>query len=179
MPTGKGPEIGSVYLQDETMSGDAGLLGPNVLRFLSRSRHPLGFGYLRAEGMLDDARPIELWITCRMTHIASLGALADETPAPDGPTSRSYGEAVSAAEALRKVTGEARYAADLARWWGYADRYLIDHEHGSWHHELDPTNRPGHSVWPGKPDVYHAYQAAVIEDLPLVPSFATALAARR
>jgi mannose/cellobiose epimerase-like protein (N-acyl-D-glucosamine 2-epimerase family) len=87
-------------------------------------------------------------------------------------------EAIGAAEALRKVTGEQRYADDLARWWAYAAAHLVDHAHGSWHHELDPGNRPAGTVWPGKPDVYHAYQALLVEDLPLVPSFAAALAQR-
>jgi len=87
-------------------------------------------------------------------------------------------EAVGAAEALRRVTGEQRYADDLARWWAYAEDNLVDHDLGSWHHELDSGNRPAATVWSGKPDVYHAYQAALIEDLPLVPSFASALAAR-
>ncbi len=85
-------------------------------------------------------------------------------------------EAVGAAEALRKVTGERRYADDLARWWAYADAHLVDPDGGSWHHELDPENHPAASVWPGKPDVYHAYQALLVQDLPLVPSFASALA---
>ncbi len=84
-------------------------------------------------------------------------------------------EAVNAAEALRQATGEARYAADAAAWWAYAAEYLIDHHRGSWHHELDPHNRPAGTVWPGKPDVYHAYQAALLPALPLVPSFAVAL----
>ena len=84
-------------------------------------------------------------------------------------------EAVGAAEALRKVTDEPRYAHDLERWWAFADRHLIDREGGSWQHELDPENHPADTVWPGKPDVYHAYQALLIEDVPLVPSFAAAL----
>ncbi|MCB0909452.1 MAG: AGE family epimerase/isomerase, partial [Nocardioidaceae bacterium] len=88
-------------------------------------------------------------------------------------------EAVNAASALERVTGEQRYLADAARWWAYADRHLVDHERGSWHHELDADNRPSATVWPGKPDVYHAYQAALLPDLPLVPSFAAALRARR
>ncbi|WP_062464614.1 AGE family epimerase/isomerase [Demequina soli] len=87
-------------------------------------------------------------------------------------------EAVNAAEALRQVTGEPRYAADAAAWWGYADACLVDHVDGSWHHELDPWNRPARTVWPGKPDVYHAYQAALLPVLPLAPSFASALAER-
>jgi mannose/cellobiose epimerase-like protein (N-acyl-D-glucosamine 2-epimerase family) len=84
-------------------------------------------------------------------------------------------EAVGAAEALHKTTNEQRYADDLVRWWAYADHHLVDHLQGSWHHELDPANRPASTVWPGKPDVYHAYQALLVEDLPLIPSFATAL----
>jgi sulfoquinovose isomerase len=87
-------------------------------------------------------------------------------------------EAVSAATALFAVTGDPRYARDAAGWWAYADRYLVDHERGSWHHELDPANRPSATVWPGKPDVYHAYQACLEPTLPLVPSYAAALAAR-
>ncbi len=86
-------------------------------------------------------------------------------------------EAVNAAEALARVTGQDRYRADAALWWDYARRYLVDPA-GSWHHELDPANRPAATVWPGKPDVYHAYQAALLPELPLVPSFAAALARR-
>ncbi len=87
-------------------------------------------------------------------------------------------EAVTAAEALRQVSEDRRFGNDAHRWWEYADRYVIDHERGSWHHELDPDNRPAATVWPGKPDVYHAYQAALLPTLPLVPSFAAALAER-
>jgi sulfoquinovose isomerase len=84
-------------------------------------------------------------------------------------------EAVSTAEVLHRVTGEQRYRDDLKRWWAYADRRLVDHQLGSWHHELDPENRPSAEVWSGKPDVYHAYQAALLPLLPLAPSLATAL----
>jgi mannose/cellobiose epimerase-like protein (N-acyl-D-glucosamine 2-epimerase family) len=85
-------------------------------------------------------------------------------------------EALNTSEVLHRATGDARYAEDNAHWWAYADRYLIDRVHGSWHHELDEENRPGARVWSGKPDVYHAYQAAVLPSLPTTPSFATALA---
>lgn len=87
-------------------------------------------------------------------------------------------EALAAATALHAVTGEERYARDAQEWWAYADRHLVDHERGSWHHELDPANRPSAAVWPGKPDLYHAYQACLLPTLPVVPSFATALAHR-
>lgn len=87
-------------------------------------------------------------------------------------------EAASTATLLHELTGSPRYAQDVTAWWAYADRYLVDHERGSWHHELDPANRPAGTVWPGKPDVYHAYQAALLPTVPLVPSFARALADR-
>lgn len=87
-------------------------------------------------------------------------------------------EAVSAASVLHRATGEPRWAQRYAQWWAYADRYVVDHERGSWRHELDPTNAPAATVWAGKPDVYHAYQAALAPDLPVAPSYATALAAR-
>ncbi|MDX1657640.1 MAG: AGE family epimerase/isomerase [Nitriliruptorales bacterium] len=83
-------------------------------------------------------------------------------------------EALAAAEALRRATGEERFADDALTWWAYADRHFVDHDRGSWHHELDPSNRPSATVWPGKPDVYHAYQASLAPLLPTAPSFAAA-----
>ncbi|MFP5335395.1 MAG: AGE family epimerase/isomerase [Actinomycetes bacterium] len=87
-------------------------------------------------------------------------------------------EAVNTATVLHRVTGERRYADDARRWWAYADEYLVDHERGSWRHELDERNRPAAGTWAGKPDVYHAYQAALLPELPVVPSFAAALRRR-
>lgn len=84
-------------------------------------------------------------------------------------------EAVNAAVTLHRVTGEPRYRADYERWWAYADRHLVDRTHGSWHHELDPENRPASTVWPGKPDVYHAFQATLVPFLPPAPAMSTAL----
>jgi sulfoquinovose isomerase len=65
---------------------------------------------------------------------------------------------------------------DLEReWWEQAERFYVDREHGSWHHELDEHNRPSHTVWQGKPDVYHALQATLIPRFPLTPSLAESL----
>ena len=86
-------------------------------------------------------------------------------------------EALAAAATLHAVTGEAAYAAWHERWWAYAETHLIDREHGSWHHELDPDNRPSAGTWAGKPDVYHAFQATLVPRLPVWPPFARALAA--
>ena len=85
-------------------------------------------------------------------------------------------EAIAAAAALRTRTGEDRYAELAATWWAYAERYLFDPTYGSWHHQLDASNHVIHTVWPGKPDLYHAVQATLIPRLPLAPSMATALA---
>lgn len=46
-----------------------------LLDFARAAAVPQGFGYLDAEGRLDPDRPVELWLTCRMTHCFALGAL--------------------------------------------------------------------------------------------------------
>ncbi len=47
-----------------------------LLEVAAGSRHPGGgFGWLRDDATLDPDRPRELWITCRMTHVHSLGLL--------------------------------------------------------------------------------------------------------
>jgi sulfoquinovose isomerase len=84
-------------------------------------------------------------------------------------------EAIAAAAALRIRTGDDRYAELAATWWAYAEHYLFDRTFGSWHHQLDAGNHVIETVWPGKPDLYHAVQATLIPRLPLAPSMATAL----
>jgi len=90
-------------------------------------------------------------------------------------------EAIAAAYALGLTTGEKGWYDDLLTWWRYAQRHLVDADHGSWHHELSATNEVASRTWEGKPDVYHALQMCLLvgDTLPLAPSFATALAARR
>ena len=53
-------------------------------------------------------------------------------------------EAVLAADALHRRTGEDRFAAVAARWWDEIDRYFLDREHGGWWQELAPDMTPGH-----------------------------------
>lgn len=84
-------------------------------------------------------------------------------------------EAIGAAAALYRVTGDARYAQDYSRWWDYVSEFLMDRERGSWHHELDASNVPSRKVWPGKPDIYHAFQATLLPLLPLAPGLAVAV----
>jgi len=88
-------------------------------------------------------------------------------------------EAVLAADALHRRTGEERFAAAAARWWGEIDRYFLDRENGGWWQELAPDMTPASSTWSGKPDLYHSYQAVLFPSLPLSPTAATALAQRR
>ncbi|AXQ46959.1 AGE family epimerase/isomerase [Pseudomonas vlassakiae] len=87
-----------------------------------------------------------------------------------------HAEACAAAAALLRRTGEACYEQWYQCFWGFIDNHFIDRAGGSWHHELDANNRPAGSIWPGKPDLYHAYQAVLLPGLPLAPSLATAVA---
>ncbi|PFG43940.1 mannose/cellobiose epimerase-like protein (N-acyl-D-glucosamine 2-epimerase family) [Isoptericola jiangsuensis] len=83
-------------------------------------------------------------------------------------------EAVSAADALHRATGEERYAALYATWWDWVAVHLVDVAQGSWFHQLDARNRPAGDVWPGKPDLYHAVQATLLPRAPLAPALARA-----
>ncbi|MFI8645809.1 AGE family epimerase/isomerase [Pseudomonas iridis] len=88
----------------------------------------------------------------------------------------THAEASAAAIALLKRTGEEQYETWYRLFWDFCDVNFIDRCDGSWHHELNPQNIPSADIWPGKPDLYHAWQAVLIPRLPLAPSMATALA---
>jgi len=87
-----------------------------------------------------------------------------------------HAEAIAVAATLLRRTGEPLYEDWYRRLWEFSATHFIDLQRGSWHHELDSDNRPASSIWPGKPDIYHAYQAVLLPRLPLAPSLATALA---
>ncbi len=78
-------------------------------------------------------------------------------------------EAVLAADAVHRRTGHAGAGRLVDTWWACIERWFVDDRGGSWWHELDPAGRPATTVWTGKPDVYHAYQAVLLPDLPLGP----------
>ncbi|PRY33177.1 AGE family epimerase/isomerase [Pseudosporangium ferrugineum] len=84
-------------------------------------------------------------------------------------------EGINAAAALYAYTREPSYAQWYRTWWDYADAYLIDHDRGSWFHQLDASNTPAATVWPGKADLYHAFQATLGARVPLWPMLATAV----
>ena len=85
-------------------------------------------------------------------------------------------EATAAAAALHAATDDPSYDRWYQQWWQHIDTCFRDPEHGSWHHELSPTNKPSGLTWQGKPDTYHAFQATLIPRLPLTPMLAKALA---
>ncbi|AXK53342.1 AGE family epimerase/isomerase [Pseudomonas protegens] len=88
----------------------------------------------------------------------------------------THAEASAAASALLRRTGQEQYEAWYRRFWEFCEAHFIDHQQGSWHHELGRDNRPAAEIWGGKPDLYHAWQAVLIPRLPLAPSMASALA---
>src|SRR5690606_1445050 len=88
-------------------------------------------------------------------------------------------EALGAATVLYQRTGLERYAQWYAQWWQFAREHQIDHDGGSWHHELGPDLRPAARIRPGKADLYHAVQACLLPGLPLTGSVASAVHAAR
>ncbi|UXN04465.1 AGE family epimerase/isomerase [Bartonella sp. HY406] len=87
-------------------------------------------------------------------------------------------EAITAAAALLKRTGNIKYEVWYRRFWDFLDLHMIDRRGGSWHNEVDGDNNPSSKIYVGKPDLYHAYQSTLTPILPLAPSLATMLAQR-
>ena len=64
--------------------------GDRLLTFSRASRHPAGgFAWLDDAGRPQLDRPVELWITCRMTHVFSLAHLMGRPGWRDWPTTVS------------------------------------------------------------------------------------------
>ena len=86
-------------------------------------------------------------------------------------------ESVNTSATLATVTGKQVYKDWYAIFWKYIDEYLIDHENGSWFHQLNKDNEVIDTVWPGKPDLYHATQCTLIPSLDPSVSVAPAMKA--
>jgi sulfoquinovose isomerase len=86
-------------------------------------------------------------------------------------------EAVGAATAMFQITGERNYQVRYDEWWQWAENHFVDRKAGSWHHELDTAGRPASTVKKGKADIYHAFQATLLPQLPLTASLASAILA--
>ena len=100
----------------------------------------------------------------------------DATPVVRNRLHWVLAEAMATAWTLHQVTGEQEYAQWFQEWAAHAEHFFVDRESGSWHPELDEHNRPADTVWEGKPDVYHAYQATLLPRLAPAASFIGALA---
>lgn len=73
-------------------------------------------------------------------------------------------EGVGAARFLHAATGDFFYEDTYRAQWAYIDAHIADHEDGAWFHEVDEDNVPVTHTWPGKPDLYHAFQATLPAD---------------
>jgi len=104
------------------MAGSAWLASPahrrwlegeadRLLEFSRASRHPAGgFAWLDDSGRPELDRPVELWITCRMTHVFSLGQLLGRP-----------GCAALADHGLHALEGRFR-DPDHGGWYAFVDR---------------------------------------------------------
>lgn len=79
-------------------------------------------------------------------------------------------EAILAADALARATGEVRFGTLVTRWWSEVDACFVDSRTGNWHHELSPTMGPSSRTWNGQPDAFHIMNVLTLPDLPLAPT---------
>ena len=85
--------------------------GDRLLAFGRASRHPeVGFAWLGETGVPDLARPVELWVSCRMTHVYALGHLLGRP-----------GSAALVDHGLHSLHNR-----------------FHDHEHGGWYAKIGP-----------------------------------------
>lgn len=85
-------------------------------------------------------------------------------------------EAINTSAVLFRVTRKEKYANDYAQFMQYLDEKVLDHINGSCFHQMDQNNQVIGTVWPGKPDIYHALQATLIPYS--VPDISIALAVK-
>ena len=71
-------------------------------------------------------------------------------------------EAINTSAVLYRVTGKGKYASEYAEFMQYLDETVHDKANGSWFHQMDRENNVIGTVWPGKSDLYHAFQATLI-----------------
>lgn len=71
-------------------------------------------------------------------------------------------EAINTSAVLWHITHKQKYAKDYEEFMRYLDDKVLDHKNGSWFHQLDENNNVIGTVWPGKSDVYHAFQSTWI-----------------
>ncbi len=75
-------------------------------------------------------------------------------------------EAIGVYAALQKVSPRADEAETYQKLWSFAEGAFMDAERGGWFPEIDAEGQPTTTQFAGKPDIYHALQAALF---PLTP----------
>lgn len=88
-------------------------------------------------------------------------------------------EGIGAARYLYLTTGDDGYVERYHEMWRYCSDHFIDPATGAWFHELDRDNRPVMHTWPGKPDLYHAFQATLYAFTPIDKGLAAWAASAR
>ena len=88
-------------------------------------------------------------------------------------------EAINTSAVLYHTTGKEKYSSLYHDFMKYLDEKVLDHVNGSWFHQLDEDNNVIGTVWPGKSDLYHAFQATLIPYLDASCSVAPALVRTR
>ena len=86
----------------------------------------------------------------------------DGTPIVHDRMHWTLAEAINTSAVLYHVTGEEKFKTDYAMFMEYLDTCVLDKVNGSWFHELDQNNHVKGDVWPGKSDLYHAFQSTLI-----------------
>ena len=71
-------------------------------------------------------------------------------------------EAINTSADLYSVTGKQTYKDLYGEFVQYLDDKVLDKVNGSWYHQLDQNNQVLDTVWPGKADLYHAFQSTLI-----------------
>jgi mannose/cellobiose epimerase-like protein (N-acyl-D-glucosamine 2-epimerase family) len=99
----------------------------------------------------------------------------DGTPVVHDRMHWTLAEALNTSGMLFHVTGKQSYADCYETFMKYLDETVLDHVNGSWFHQLDEQNHLKGTVWPGKSDLYHAFQATLIPYLPSEISIAAAV----
>lgn len=84
-------------------------------------------------------------------------------------------EAINTAAVLYRISGQEKYEKLYAQLEQYLDEEVRDYTYGSWYHQLDENNRLKGTVWPGKSDLYHAFQATLIPYCPCETSISKAI----
>lgn len=84
-------------------------------------------------------------------------------------------EAIVAADLLHRRTGNAYYLKWYEKLWDYVDLTMIDRSHGSWINEVDSHGAATGRIYPGKADLYHAFQCTLSPLLPIAASLAEAI----